>query len=150
MSLELSPHQTPDAKRPHRMIETMKPRDTMIRLKRFQVDDRRRQLMQIEAMVAEFTRMAADLDREIHAEETRAGIKDTAHFAYPTYARAAAQRRDNLLRSSDELKEQLADAQRLMDEAEEELKKVELLGERDQRGAEGRDGSSQTTGRRAS
>jgi flagellar export protein FliJ len=128
------------------MIETMKPRDTMIRLKRFQVDDRRRQFMQIEAMVAEFTRMAADLDREIQAEETRAGIKDTAHFAYPTYARAAAQRRDNLLRSSEELKEQLADAQRLMDEAEEELKKVELLGERDQRSSEG---NGHTTGRRA-
>ena len=30
------------------------------------------------------------LDREVAHEEARAGISDTAHFAYPTYARAAA------------------------------------------------------------
>ncbi|MGQ4274835.1 flagellar export protein FliJ [Terrihabitans sp. B22-R8] len=122
----------------------MKPRDTMIRLKRFQVDDRRRQLAQIEAMMAEFTRMAGELDREIHAEEGRAGIKDVNHFAYPTYARAAAQRRDNLLRSADELKGQLEEAQGALAEAEDELKKMEMMGERDLRS--GRAGEEAATG----
>jgi hypothetical protein len=41
----------------------MKSRETLVRLKRFQVDDRRRQVAQIEGMIAEFERMAADLDR---------------------------------------------------------------------------------------
>ena len=76
----------------------MKSRETLIRLKRFQVDEKRRRVLQIEAMIAEFGRMAADLDREIAAEEHRAGISDPAHFAYPTYAKAAMQRRDNLRR----------------------------------------------------
>ena len=40
--------------------------------------------------------MIGDLDREIANEEKRAGIGDPAHFAYPTYARAAMGRRDNL------------------------------------------------------
>ena len=77
----------------------MKSRDTLLRLKRFQVDEKRRKLSQIETMVAEFERMATELDREIASEEARAGIADRTHFAYPTYARAALQRRDNLIQS---------------------------------------------------
>ena len=45
----------------------MKSRDTLIRLKRFQVEEKRRRLAQIEMMISEFTRMATDLDREIGA-----------------------------------------------------------------------------------
>ncbi len=110
----------------------MKSRDTLIRLKRFQVDEKRRQVTQIETMIAEFQRMASELDREIVAEQTRAGINDPTHFAYPTYARAATQRRDNLLESAENMKGQLADAQADLAEAFEEMKKVELLDERDQ------------------
>lgn len=109
----------------------MKSRETLTRLKRFQVDEKRRQVAQIEAMIADFMRMANDLDREILVEQERAGIHDVGHFAYPTYARAAAQRRDNLINSADELKTQLEEAQAALGEAFEELKKVELLGERD-------------------
>jgi flagellar protein FliJ len=110
----------------------MKSRETLIRLKRFHVDEKRRQVAQIEAMIAEFGRMAADLDREIAVEQERAGIADPAHFAYPTYAKAALQRRDNLLRSGGDLKEQLDDARAALEEALDELKKVESLEERDQ------------------
>jgi flagellar FliJ protein len=109
----------------------MKSLDTIIRLKRFQAEEKRRHFLQIETMIADFERMARDLDREIEAEEQRAGITDINHFAYPTYARAAATRRDNLRRSGDELKQQLDDARALWDEAVEELKKVEALGERE-------------------
>jgi len=110
----------------------MKSRDTLIRLKKFQVDDRSRKVAQIEVMIAEFERMAGDLEREIKTEQERAGIHDPAHFAYPTYAKAAMVRRENLKRSADELKAQLDDAKALLGEAFEELKKVELLDERDQ------------------
>ena len=109
----------------------MKSRDSLLRLKRFQVDDRRRRVAQIEAMVAEFLRMAGDLDREIANEERKAGISDLAHFAYPTYARAARTRRENLARSADELKEQLGDAKRGLDEALSELTKAQGLESRD-------------------
>jgi len=110
----------------------MKSRETLIRLKKFQVDDKRRRVAQIEGMIAEFERIAADLEREIRVEQERAGIHDPAHFAYPTYAKAAMQRRENLKRSADELKAQLDDAKATLGEAFEELKKVELLDERDQ------------------
>ena len=110
----------------------MKSRDTLIRLKKFQVDEKRRSVAQIEAMIAEFERMAADLEREIKVEQDRAGIHDPAHFAYPTYAKAAITRRENLKRSADDLRVQLEDAKLALGEAFEELKKVEILDERNQ------------------
>jgi flagellar protein FliJ len=110
----------------------MKSRETLIRLKKFQVDERRRKVAQIEGMIAEFERMAGDLDREIKSEQDRAGIHDPGHFAYPTYAKAAMQRRENLQRSADDLKIQLETAANALAEAFEELKKIELLDERDQ------------------
>ena len=110
----------------------MKSRDTLIRLKKFQVDEKRRKVMQIEGMIAEFDRMATELEREIKTEQDRANIHDPSHFAYPTYAKAAIQRRENLTRSADELRIQLEDAKSLLGEAFDELKKVELLDERDQ------------------
>ena len=110
----------------------MKSRETLIRLKRFQVDEKRRKVAQIETMIAEFERMSADLDREIITEQAKAGISDPGHFAYPTYAKAAIQRRDNLARSIGDLKAQLEEARAHLADAFEELKKVEILEERDQ------------------
>jgi len=109
----------------------MKSLDTLIRLKRFQAEEKRRHFAQIETMIADFDRMARDLEREIEAEEQRSGIADPQHFAYSTYARAAATRRDNLQRSADELKGRLEEARLAYEEALDELKKVEALGERE-------------------
>src|ERR1700760_5089920 len=110
----------------------MKSRETLIRRKKFQVDEKRRKVAQIETMIAEFDRIAAELDREIRVEQDRAGIHDPGHFAYPTYAKAAIARRENLKRSADELVAQLDEAKVALQESFEDLKKVELLDERDQ------------------
>ncbi|KAA0121733.1 flagellar export protein FliJ [Methylobacterium sp. UNC378MF] len=109
----------------------MKSRDTLIRLRRFQVDEKRRRVTQIEMMMADFQRMAVELDREVAVEEARAGITDVGHFAYPTYARAAATRRDNMIQSAQALEGQLAEAKAELGEAFEELKKVEILNDRE-------------------
>lgn len=109
-----------------------KSRDGLVRLKRFQVREKRRQVGQIESMIAEFERMARELNDQVVAEQERSGIRDTAHFAYPTFARAAMQRRDNLLASVEELKGQLAAAVADCTEAEQELEKFEAIAERDQ------------------
>ena len=124
----------------------MKSRETFIRLKRFQVDEKRRQVTQIETMMAEFQRMADELDAQIVSEQERVGITDVTHFAYPTFAKAARSRRDNLLASLDDLRPQLDAAQDQMAEAVEELKKVELLHERDQeRDREAQEAAEQET-----
>lgn len=114
----------------------MKARENLVRLKRFQVNEKRKQLMQLDMMVADFERMAGELDLQIAAEEKKAGITDINHFAYPTFAKAARQRRDNLVGSQDDLKQQRAAAQALLDDAEAELARAEALEMRDGRGRE--------------
>lgn len=105
----------------------MKSRDSLVRLKRFQAEEKRRRVVQIEAMVAEFSRMSAELDREIAAEEQRSGITDPNHFAYPTYARSARARRDNLQQSAAELRQQLDEARAAQEEALEEVARAQSL-----------------------
>ena len=81
----------------------MKSRENLVKLKQFQVNEKRRQVAQLDLMIAEFERMAGDLEIQIAAEERRAGITDVNHFAYPTFAKAARQRRDNLKTSQADL-----------------------------------------------
>src|SRR5262245_57151297 len=49
--------------------KSMKSRETLIRLKKLQVDEKRRRVTQIEMMISEFERIAGELDREIKAEQ---------------------------------------------------------------------------------
>jgi flagellar export protein FliJ len=123
----------------------MKARENLVRLKQFQVNEKRRQLLQLDMMIAEFERMANGLDVQIAAEEKKAGITDVNHFAYPTFAKAARQRRDNLLNSQADLAEQRAIAEAALAEAELELSKAEMLETRDAKAREG-DGSRAMTG----
>ena len=84
----------------------MKSRDSLVRLKLFQVNEKRRQVLQLDMMLADFERMAGELENQIGSEERKSGITDINHFAYPTFAKAARQRRDNLIVSQRDLKTQ--------------------------------------------
>ena len=114
----------------------MKSRENLVRLKQFQVNEKRRQLLQFDMMIAEFERMAVELELQITAEEKKAGITDINHFAYPTFAKAARLRRDNLRNSQSDLAQQRSTAESLLGEAEAELSKAEMLETRDHKSRE--------------
>jgi hypothetical protein len=103
----------------------MKARESALRLKRFEADEKSRKVADIEHMIREFEGMSTDLDRQIKAEEDRTGIKDPAHFAYSTFAKSASQRRDNLRASADGLKVKLEAALRERDEAMEQAARAD-------------------------
>ncbi|MAP17795.1 MAG: flagellar export protein FliJ [Aurantimonas coralicida] len=109
----------------------MMKRDNLVRLTRFKVSEKRRQLEQLELMMGEFARMAAELDHQISNEEKKAGITDITHFAYPTFAKAARSRRDNLTNSVQDLRTQINAAKLALEEAEAELLHAEKLELRD-------------------
>jgi hypothetical protein len=111
----------------------MKSRENLVRLKKFQVNEKRRQLTQLQMMLADFERMANELEAQIASEERKSGITDINHFAYPTFAKAARLRRDNLKTSQSDLLQQKAGAEAALDEAESELAKAEALENRDMR-----------------
>lgn len=99
----------------------MKARETALRLKRFELNERSRKVADLELMIREFETIASDLDRQIRAEEDRTGVKDAKHFAYSTFAKSAALRRDNLRASISELRVKLEAAQQDYDDAKQQL-----------------------------
>jgi hypothetical protein len=103
---------------------TMKSRDTAIRLKRREVEEKSRKVDDLERIIREFDQMAADLERQIQLEENRTGVRDRAHFSYSTFAKAAAQRRDNLRQSTEGLRDKLAAAVRERDDTVEQFSRA--------------------------
>ncbi len=94
----------------------MKSRESALRLKRFEAQEKARKVRSLEQMIRDFEVMAVDLERQVQAEEDRTGVKDASHFNYSTFAKAARQRRDNLRTSIDDLRAQLEAAMRERDE----------------------------------
>jgi flagellar FliJ protein len=109
----------------------MRSKDNLLRLHRFRYEDRRRQVAEIEVMISEFLRKQDELDAHIRMEESRNGVTDPSHFNYSTSAKASRARRDNLLRSIGELKDQLDAAKTALEEEAAELRKIELLAEKE-------------------
>ena len=109
----------------------MKPRDSALRLKRFEATERARKVASIETMIGDFEHVAADLARQIAAEEERTGIKDPAHFAYSTFAKATGLRRANLLTSVADLRVKLEAARAEHAEVIGEIGRLEPVETRD-------------------
>ena len=108
----------------------MKSPESMVQLRRFDVDEKQQKVADIEAMIQDFSQMVVDLDRQIEVEQERAGVTDVNHYAYPTFAKAAIQRRDNLSASIEDLGVKLNAAREDLADAFEDLKKVDLINER--------------------
>jgi len=95
---------------------------------RFEYEEKRQQVNDLEMMIADFKRMVNDLDQQIKIEQQSSGITDVNHFAYPTFARAAMTRRDNLKSSISELEKRLDRARQEVLDAFEQLKLSESAG----------------------
>jgi flagellar protein FliJ len=109
----------------------MRSRENLLRLHRFKHEERRRQVAEIEAMISDFLKKQDELDAHIRMEESRNGISDPNHYNYSTSAKASRARRDNLLHSIGELKDQLDTVKTALAEEEAELRKLELLAEKE-------------------
>ncbi len=109
----------------------MRSRETLLRLHRFRTEEKRRQVADMDFMIQDFTRKYDELDAQVKFEESRNGVTDPAHFNYSLSAKAARGRRDNLMRSIAELKDQMAEAQAALASEEDELRRVEMLAEKE-------------------
>ena len=109
----------------------MKSRVNAVRVAEFQMRDKKRQLAQLDMMMSEFDRMSNELMVQIESEERRAGITDPTNFAYPTFAKAARQRRDNLLVSQQDLVQQREAASEALEKASAEFERATALETRE-------------------
>ena len=105
---------------------------TTLRHTRFNIVEKTRKVELLETMIRDFTSSAANLAREIGAEEERTRIKDPNHVAYSTLAKALAFRHGKLLMSAADAEMRLLAARREVDEAtamaSREVKKAAAAG----------------------
>ena len=90
---------------------------TTLRHTRFDIAEKTRKVELLETMIRDFTNTAANLAREIGAEEERTRIKDPNHVAYSMLAKALAMRHGKLLMSTADAEMRLLAARREVDEA---------------------------------
>lgn len=109
----------------------MRSRETLLRLHRFRTEERRRQAADIDTMVQDLSRKYDELDAHVRFEEGRNGVTDPNNVNYSMAAKAARGRRDNLQKSMNELKDQKASVLAMLADEEADLKKIELLVEKE-------------------
>src|SRR5262245_40707486 len=78
-------------------------RETLLRLHRFRTDEKRRQVADIDTMIADLMRKHDDLDAQMKVEEQRTGVSDPTHFNYSMAAKSTRARRDNILKTVGDL-----------------------------------------------
>ena len=108
----------------------MRSKDSMLRLHRFKVEDKRRQVSDIEFMVSDMEAKVTEFNLQVEMEEKRNGVSDVNHFNYSMTAKSIRVRAENIKKSIDDLALQLASAQAELDEEEAELRKIELLAQK--------------------
>ena len=109
----------------------MRSRETLLRLHRFRTEDRRRQAADIDGMILDLTKKYDELDSHVRFEESRNGVTDPTNVNYSMAAKATRGRRDNLLKSISDLKDQKAAVLAQLADEEVELRKVEMLVEKE-------------------
>jgi flagellar export protein FliJ len=103
--------------------------DTLLRLKRFRVDEMKRRIAAIDAMRADLERKLTDLDDNVTREKQRAGDSDIGRLAFPSFLRSIDARRENLRHTLKEIEREHASAQLDFNNAFQDLKALEFATE---------------------
>src|SRR3954462_14812556 len=96
--------------------------DTLLRLKRFRVDETKRRIAAIDAMKADLERKLTDLDDNVTRERQRAGDSDIGRLAFPSFLRSIEARRKNLRPTLKEIEREQAGAKADLSDAFQDLK----------------------------
>jgi flagellar export protein FliJ len=104
----------------------MKRRDSLLRLKRFRVDEFKRRMATLDAMRADLEKKLADLEESVARERQRANDSDIGRVAFPSFLRSIESRRENLRATLKEIDRERAQAQGDLTNAYQELKSLEL------------------------
>jgi flagellar export protein FliJ len=104
----------------------MKRGDTLMRVKRFRVDDLKRRLATLDGMKADLDRKLSDLEESVAREKQRANDSDIGRLAFPSFLRSIDTRRENLKATLKEIERERAAVQGDLTAAFQDLKSLEL------------------------
>ena len=123
----------------------MKRRDTMLRLKRFRVDDLKRRLATLDEMKKDLDKKLTDLDDSVTREKQRANDSEIGRLAFPSFLQSIEVRRGNIRATMKELERERAAVQEDLANAFQDLKSFELAEqERERRLSEAESRAAQT------
>jgi flagellar export protein FliJ len=103
--------------------------DTLLRLKRFRVDEMKRRMASIEAMKSDLEKKLSDLDDNVTREKQRAGDSDIGRLAFPSFLKSIESRRENLRTTLKDIEREHAAAQADLGNAFQDLKSLEFATE---------------------
>lgn len=103
--------------------------DTLLRLKRFRVDEMKRRIAAIDAMRTDLEHKLSDLDDNVAREKQRAGDSDIGRLAFPSFLRSIDARRENLRNTLKEIEREHAAALIDLNNAFQDLKALEFATE---------------------
>lgn len=104
----------------------MKGLRTLIRVRRRQLDEKRRELKDLEHLAAELNGRLASLATELRDEQVQARESVEVGFSYGGYAQAVIARRENIEESLVAVGQQVTDAREEVRIAFQELKRYEM------------------------
>ena len=107
--------------------------DTLLRLKRFRVDEMKRRIAAIDAMRMDLEKKLRDLDDNVARERQRAGDSDIGRLAFPSFLRSIETRRDNLKTTLKDIEREHAAALADLSDAFQDLKSLEVAMEQQAR-----------------
>ncbi|HEY7978862.1 MAG TPA: flagellar FliJ family protein [Rhizomicrobium sp.] len=104
----------------------MKRTDSLMRLKRFRVDDLKRRMGTLDGMKNDLERKLADLEESVAREKQRANDSDIGRLAFPSFLRSIDNRRENLKATLKEIERERVQCQDELTAAFQDLKSLEL------------------------
>jgi len=107
----------------------MKRQDTLVRLRRFRIDELKRRMATLDGMKADVERKLADLEESVARERQRAGETDIGRLAFPSFLRSIEDRRENLRTTLKDIERERTVCQDDLTNAFQELKSLEFANE---------------------
>lgn len=111
----------------------MKRQDTLIRLRRFRVDDFKRRMATLDGMKADVEKKLADLEESVARERQRAGESDIGRLAFPSFLRSIEDRRENLRATLKDIERERVQCQADLTGAYQDLKSLEFANEQQEK-----------------
>jgi flagellar export protein FliJ len=111
----------------------MKRQDTLIRLRRFRVDDFKRRMATLDGMKADVEKKLSDLEESVARERQRAGESDIGRLAFPSFLRSIEDRRENLRATHKDIERERVQCQADLTTAYQDLKSLEFANEQQEK-----------------
>ncbi len=111
----------------------MKKQDTLLRLRKFRVDEFKRRMGTLDGMKSDLEKKLADLEESVARERQRAGDTDIGRLAFPSFLKSIDVRREKLRETLKDIERERVSCQNELTDAYQDLKALEFAQEQQEK-----------------